>query len=232
MDHRDLFLFLAHETRAAALVAAGHALVLRLGDLAMTFDEFALAAGRPYPISVPDMAEDLVMAEDLPHLAATLSAPVRVVGAICAILAGFVTPSARAVKRHMTADRLFPATDRVAVVGVVVDGFTQVLQRIYPVSTEDLAWFKRLCFHCFFPQKSPARLRGKGSQEGRDGWKTSGLASFRYISRAGGICSFLIHSATLGCRIPKISAVFDCPPRRLTISETEMGVVCVFMMKS
>lgn len=169
---------LLDEPRLFAEKAAVHALALRLGDLAMTFDEFALAAGRPYPIIVPDMAEDLVMAEDLPNLAATLGAPVRVVGAICAILAGFVTPSARAVKRHMTADRLFPATDRVAVVGVVVDGFTQVLQRINPVSSEYLAWFKRLCFHCFFPQKAPLGYGAK-AQEGRNMARRSG----RWVGR-------------------------------------------------
>ena len=233
LDHWDLFLLLADESRVPAGTAAGHILVTGLGHLFVALDQLGLAASGPDPIAVTNDFQDLVKGHDLSDMTPGPSPPLFLVGAIRAGLAGLLPPFPCVKKDDVSFHRILAATDRVTVVGGVVDGFTQVLQPIYPVSTEDLALFKRLCFHCFFfHKKAPLGYGAIGSQEGRDGWKTSGLASFRYISLAGGICSFLIHSATLGCRIPKISAVFDCPPRRLTISETEGGVVCVFMMKS
>jgi len=130
----------------------------------MALDQLGLAASGPDTIAVTDDFQDLVKAQDLPHLAATGGLAALLVGAIRTGLAGLLPPFPGVKKDNVGFHRLLTATDRGAVVGGVVDGFTQVLQPIYPVSSKYLAWFKRLCFHCFFfHKKAPQEIRGKGS---------------------------------------------------------------------
>lgn len=126
----------------------------------MALDQLGLAASSPDSIAVTDDFQDLVKGHDLSDMTPGPRPPLFLVDFVSAGLAGLLPPFPGVRKNNVSFHRLLAATDRVAIVGGVVDGFTQVLQPIYPVSTEDLAWLKRLCFHCFFPQKSPARLRG------------------------------------------------------------------------
>jgi len=164
MDRRYLFLFLADESRVPAGTAAGHALVTGLGDLFVAFDQLGLAASGPDPIAVTNDFQDLVKGHDLSDLPPGLGPPLFLVDLVSAWFASLLPPFPGVKKDDVSFHRLLAAADRVTVVGGVVYGFTQVLQPIYPVSTEDLAWFKRLCFHCFFfHKKAPQKIRGKGS---------------------------------------------------------------------
>ena len=161
MDHWDLFLLLADEPRVPAGTAAGHALVTGLRDLGVALDQLGLAASGPNSIAVIDDFQDLVKGHDLSDMTPGPRPPLFLVDFVSTGLAGLLPPFPCVRKNNVSFHRLFATTDRVAVVGGVVDGFTQVLQPIYPVSTEDLSWLKRRCFHCFFPQKSPAGDTGQ-----------------------------------------------------------------------
>ena len=117
----------------------------------MALDQLGLAASSPDSIAVTDDFQDLVKSQDLSHLAARLSPPPFLVGAICTWLAGLLPPFPCVRKDDMSFHRFLAATDRVTVVGGVVDGFTKVLQPIYPVSSKYLAWRKRFRPHSHSP---------------------------------------------------------------------------------